>query len=90
MKEGDLLEIDGGLWRVMSKAISRTAQGRAYVQTELRHLTGEVKKAIRLRSEDSVERVALSSRTKYHWQVLRVCVVSDAVLAMPVHEKSVE
>ena len=49
-----------------------------------------VKKAIRLRSEDSVERVALSSRTKYHWQVLRVCVVSDAVLAMPVHEKSVE
>lgn len=84
MKEGDLLEIDGGLWRVMSKAISRTAQGRAYVQTELRHLTGEVKKAIRLRSEDYVERVALSSPTKY--QVLYV--VGDAVLAM--HEKTFE
>ena len=68
----------------MSKAISRTAQGRAYVQTELRYLTGEVKKAIRLRSEDYVERVALSSPTKY--QVLYV--VGDAVLVM--HEKTFE
>ena len=36
IKEGDLLQIDGGLWRVMSKSFSRTAQGRAYIQTELR------------------------------------------------------
>lgn len=89
VKEGDLLEIDGGLWRVMSKALSRTAQGRAYVQTEvrgryecdakpaplphvtqMRHLTEEVKKQMRLRSEDVMERVNLSTPMKF--QVLYI------------------
>ena len=78
IREGDLLEIDGGLWRVMSRAFSRTAQGRAYIQTELRHLTEEVKKNTRLRSEDIVERAALSTPTKY--QVLYV--VGSQILAM--------
>ena len=84
IKEGDLIEIEGGLWRVMSKALSRTAQGRAYVQTEFRHLTEGTKKELRLRSEDFVERIALTSPAKY--QVLYV--TGDHIAVM--HEKTFE
>lgn len=41
------MELEGSLWRVMKFAFSRTAQGRAYIQTEWRHITEPIKKDFR-------------------------------------------
>lgn len=64
MREGDLIDMDGVLWRVMKREFSRTAMGRAYVQCELRSLQG-VKKDLRFRSEDMVEKAVLDTPVKY-------------------------
>lgn len=64
-REGNLLEMDDGLWRIVKREFSRTAAGRAYVQMELKHLTEGTKKDVRFRSEDMVETAALDSPARY-------------------------
>jgi hypothetical protein len=61
-----LLELPGerGLWRLVTRQLSRTAQGRAYVQCELRGLTDAaagIKRDVRFRSDELVETAALDS-----------------------------
>jgi elongation factor P len=65
VREGDLLEEEGGLWRVISRVFSRTAMGRAYVQMELRSLDGSTKRDVRYRSEDTLTKAVLDSPAKY-------------------------
>jgi elongation factor P len=64
IRPGDLLEMDGGLWRVTWGQVSRTAQGRAYMQCEVRHLTEGTKKDLRFRSDEPVERADLEPGRK--------------------------
>ena len=64
IRPGDLLEMDGGLWRVTWGQVSRTAQGRAYMQCEVRHLTEGTKKDLRFRSDEPVERADLDPGRK--------------------------
>lgn len=64
-REGNLLEMDDGLWRIVKREFSRTAAGRAYVQAELKHLTEGTKKDVRFRSDEMVETAALDSPARY-------------------------
>lgn len=65
IREGDLIEEEGGkLWRVMTRAFSRTAMGRAYVQAELRSLEG-VKRDVRYRTEDTLAKASLDTPARY-------------------------
>jgi elongation factor P len=61
MREGDLLEMDKGLWRVMKREFSRTAMGRAYIQAEVRHMTEGTKRDLRFRSEDLVDKASMDA-----------------------------
>jgi elongation factor P len=67
VREGALLELDGepGLWRVMARQFTRMAQGRAFVQMELRHLTNPVKRDMRFRSDEMLSTAALDSPVRY-------------------------
>lgn len=65
VREGELLEMENGLWRVVKREFSRAAQGRAFVQMELRHLTENTKRDIRFRSEDMVDTAQLDSPARY-------------------------
>lgn len=67
VREGALLELPGepGLWRVVARAFSRMAQGRAFVQMELRHLTNPVKRDVRFRSDEMLTTAALDSPVRY-------------------------
>lgn len=44
--------------------VSRTAQGRAYMQCEVRHLTESLKKDLRFRSDEPIERAELEPGKK--------------------------
>ena len=70
LREGTLLELPGerGLWRLVSRQLSRTAQGRALVQCELRGLTGPAagaSRALRFRADEAVETAALDSPARH-------------------------
>ena len=56
---GQLISDNGSLWRIMSAAVSRTAQGRAYIQAELRGFPVETKKGVRWRSDELLNDVTL-------------------------------
>ena len=56
---GQLISDNGSLWRIMSAAVSRTAQGRAYIQSELRGFPVETKRNVRWRSDELLEDVVL-------------------------------
>ena len=89
VREGTLLELPGerGLWRLVTRQLSRTAQGRAYVQCELRGLTDAaagIKRDVRFRSDELVETAALDSPAR-HTVLYRT---RDALALM--HETSYE
>lgn len=65
IREGELIELDGGLWRVVKREFSRTAQGRAYIQSELRSLAEGIKRDLRFRSDETLEKAELESPAWY-------------------------
>jgi len=66
IREGDLIEEEGGkLWRVVTRAFSRTAMGRAYVQAELRSLVEGTKREVRYRTEDTLAKASLDTPSRY-------------------------
>lgn len=66
LRGGDLIEYGEGkqLWRVTSCNFSRQAQGRAFTQAELRNLKTGLKKDIRMRTDEPLEKVSLDSPKK--------------------------
>jgi elongation factor P len=62
IRRGNILRIDGVLWRVLSMDHVTPGKGRAHVQTKLRNLIEGTQTEMRFRSTDDVEKVALESK----------------------------
>jgi elongation factor P len=62
IRRGNILRIDGVLWRVLSMDHVTPGKGRAHVQTKLRNLIEGSQTEMRFRSTDDVEKVALESK----------------------------
>lgn len=66
LRGGDLIEYgeEKHLWRVTSCNFSRQAQGRAFTQAELRNLKTGLKKDVRMRTDEALEKVMLDTPKK--------------------------
>lgn len=66
LRGGDLIEYgeEKHLWRVTSCNFSRQAQGRAFTQAELRNLKTGLKKDVRMRTDEQLEKVMLDTPKK--------------------------
>jgi len=62
IRKGNILRIDNGLFRVLSMDHVTPGKGRAHVQTKLRNLIDGTQTAVRFRSTDDVEKVALETK----------------------------
>lgn len=62
IRKGNLLRVNGVLYRVMSMDHVTPGKGRAHVQTKLRALLEGTQTEMRFRSDDNVEKVALESK----------------------------
>ena len=62
IRKGNLLRIEGVLYRVMNMDHVTPGKGRAHVQVKLRNLIEGTQKDMRFRSTDDVERVSLESK----------------------------
>lgn len=62
IRKGNLVRIDGVLYRVMNMDHVTPGKGRAHVQCKMRNLLDGNQKDMRFRSTDEVERIALESK----------------------------
>jgi len=62
IRKGNILRINGTLFRVMNMDHVTPGKGRAHVQTKLRKLIDGTQTEMRFRSTDDVEKVALESK----------------------------
>jgi len=62
IRKGNIVRINGTLYRVMNMDHVTPGKGRAHVQTKLRKLTDSTQTEMRFRSTDDVEKVALESK----------------------------
>jgi elongation factor P len=62
IRKGNILQINGILYRVMNMDHVTPGKGRAHVQTKLRKLTDGTQTEMRFRSTDDVEKVALETK----------------------------
>jgi elongation factor P len=62
IRKGNILQINGILYRVMNMDHVTPGKGRAHVQTKLRKLSDDTQTEMRFRSTDDVEKVALESK----------------------------
>lgn len=62
IRKGNILQINGILYRVMNMDHVTPGKGRAHVQTKLRKLADGTQTEMRFRSTDDVEKVALESK----------------------------
>ncbi len=62
IRKGNIVRINGMLYRVMNMDHVTPGKGRAHVQTKLRKLTDGTQTEMRFRSTDDVEKVVLESK----------------------------
>ena len=62
IKNGNILEIEGKLWRVIKTQHTQPGKGGAYVQVELKEIKEGTKTNIRFRSSESVKRAILDEK----------------------------
>ncbi len=62
VKLGNLLEIDGALWRILRKSHVKPGKGGAFVQLEMKDIAAGTKRNERFRSEDKVEKAHVDFR----------------------------
>ena len=63
IRVGDILNIDGVLYRVLKAQHITPGKGNAQVQVDIRNLRTGIKNNMRFRSVDSVEKVVVDERT---------------------------
>lgn len=63
IRVGDILNIDGTLFRIMKAQHITPGKGNAQVQVDMRNLKTGIKNNMRFRSVDSVEKVVVEERT---------------------------
>lgn len=62
IRKGNVIKMDGELWRVMTMMHKTPGNLRGMVQTKLRNLRMGTNQEVRFRSEDDVEKVSLDAR----------------------------
>ena len=62
VRVGNLLEIDGSLWRVLSKNHVKPGKGGAFVQLEMKDVAAGTKRNDRFRSDDKMEKAHVEAR----------------------------
>ncbi len=60
---GNLIEIDGSLWKILKKTHVKPGKGGAFVQLELKDIAAGTKRNDRYRSEDKLEKAHIDFRT---------------------------
>ena len=59
IRPGNILEYEGGIWKVAKIQHTQPGKGGAYMQVEMKNLQDGRKTNVRFRSADTVERVRL-------------------------------
>lgn len=62
VKVGNLLAIDGSLWKILRKSHVKPGKGGAFVQLEMKDVSAGTKRNERFRSEDKVEKAHVEFR----------------------------
>jgi elongation factor P len=62
IRKGNILRINGVLYRVLAMDHVTPGKGRAHIQTKLRNLTEGTQTEMRFRSDEDVERVSLETK----------------------------
>ncbi len=61
-KIGNLIELDGSLWKIIRKSHVKPGKGGAFVQLEIKDVTAGTKRNERFRSEDKLEKAHVDFR----------------------------
>ncbi|MEW4448135.1 elongation factor P [Qipengyuania sp. JC766] len=62
IRPGNILEYEGGIWKVAKIQHTQPGKGGAYMQVEMKNLIDGRKTNVRFRSADNVERVRLDTK----------------------------
>ena len=62
IRPGNILEYDGGIWKVAKIQHTQPGKGGAYMQVEMKNLQDGRKTNVRFRSADTVEKVRLDTK----------------------------
>ena len=62
IRPGNILEYEGGIWKVAKIQHTQPGKGGAYMQVEMKNLIDGRKTNVRFRSADTVERVRLDTK----------------------------
>jgi len=62
IRKGNLLRVDGVIYRVLVMDHVTPGKGRAHIQTKLRNLFDGTQTEVRFRSDDNVEQIALETK----------------------------
>jgi elongation factor P len=62
IRPGNILEYEGGIWKVVKIQHTQPGKGGAYMQVEMKNLQDGRKNNVRFRSADTVERVRLDTK----------------------------
>jgi len=63
IRVGNLIEMDGSLWRVLRKTHVKPGKGGAFVLLEIKDVVAGTKRNDRFRSEDKLEKAHVESKT---------------------------
>ena len=80
IRPGNILEYEGGIWKVAKIQHTQPGKGGAYMQVEMKNLQDGRKTNVRFRSADTVERVRLDTKEfqyLYHDGDMLVCMDND-------------
>src|SRR5690606_21453451 len=62
IRPGNILEYEGGIWKVAKTQHTQPGKGGAYMQVEMKNLIDGRKNSVRFRSADTVEKVRLDTK----------------------------
>ncbi|WP_194743815.1 elongation factor P [Thermaurantiacus tibetensis] len=62
IRPGNIIEYEGGIWRVVKTQHTQPGKGGAYMQVEMKNLVDGRKTNVRFRSAETVERVRLDTK----------------------------
>jgi len=62
IRPGNILEYEGGIWKVAKTQHTQPGKGGAYMQVEMKNLIDGRKNNVRFRSADTVEKVRLDTK----------------------------
>ena len=62
IRPGNIIEYEGGLWRVVKTQHTQPGKGGAFMQVEMKNLIDSRKNNVRFRSAETVERVRLDTK----------------------------